>query len=187
MARIKIDVNGGILEVEGSEEFLKDIYQDFKSKVNIEADTTPTKAIETPKDTKASENKTPKAKTKTVNRKESYSFVTDLNLRGDGKSVPALRDYFSDKKPASALEMTTVFVYYLARLCKLSDITVDHIYTCYKEVGQKVPTALRQNLLDTAHRKGTIDTSSLENVTLTTRGENMVEQDLPAKAKKTKE
>lgn len=183
MARIKIDVSAGILEVEGDEAFLREIYEDFKNRVKIESSTPPAKSLTAAKKDDDSKEKTIKAKTKPSARKESYSFVKDLNLRGDGESVESLGTFYGKKQPSSALEKTTVFVYYLDKLANVERITVDHIYTCYKEVGAKVPTALKQNLLDTAHRKGTIDTSSLDAISLTTRGENMVELDLPASPK----
>jgi len=185
MARIKIDLSQGVLEVEGEEGFLKEIYEDFKSRVSIATDSKATHpAIEAETAASENKNKPTKSKIKTGARKETYSFVKDLNLRGDGKSIDSLKDFYTKKLPSSAMETTTVFIYYLCSVLKINNVGLDHLYTCYKEVGQKVPAALRQNLLDTAHRKGTIDTSSLDNVTLTTRGENMVELDLPPKEKK---
>lgn len=185
MAKIKIDLSEGVLEVEGEEAFLKEIYEDFKSRVNVISDSKVKQpAIEAEATSVDSKEKQAKGKMKTNTRKESYSFVKDLNLRGNGQDVESLKDFYAKKLPSSAMERTTVFVYYLCRFLKINNVGVGHIYTCYKEVGEKVPAALRQNLLDTAHRKGTIDTSSLDNVTLTTRGENMVELDLPPKEKK---
>lgn len=185
MARIKIDLSQGVLEVEGEEAFLKEIYEDFKSRVNITSGLKVIHpAIEQGAEASEKKDKTVKPKVKAGTRKETYSLVKDLNLRGDDKGVGSLKDFYAKKRPSSAMEMTTVFVYYLCSVLKINNVGLDHVYTCYKEVGQKVPAALRQNLLDTAHRKGTIDTSSLDNVTLTTRGENMVELDLPPKEKK---
>lgn len=189
MARIKIDIAAGILEVEGDEKFLKEIYEDFKSRVAIKANNsgTLTKALKAANAPDEAREKASKSKGKPTSRKESYAFVKDLNLRGDGDEVVSLKAFFEDKRPSSAMEMTTVFVYYLCRIAAIDKVGLDHIYTCYKEVGKKVPAALRQNLLDTAHRKGTIDTSSLDAITVTTRGENMVELDLPAQDKRSKD
>jgi hypothetical protein len=44
-----------------------------------------------------------------------------------------------------------------------------------------VPGALRQSLLDTSFKKGWIDTKSMENITITTHGENLVEHELQGK------
>lgn len=179
MARVKIDLSLGVLEVEGEEAFLKEIYEDFKSQISITLNpkvAQPT--IEVGISSLEKKDKPARSKNKANARKEAYSFVKDLNLRGGG-SIESLKDFYAKKRPSSAMEMTTVFVYYLCSMLKINNVGLDHLYTCYKEVGQKVPVALRQNLLDTARRKGTIDTSSLDNVTLTTRGENMVGLDLP--------
>lgn len=176
MARIKIDVSAGILEVEGDEKFLTSIYEDFKGRLQVRQAIQPT---DTPKkiDKGKAQSQKKTTNSKVGARKESYAFVKDLDLRGS-KEGSSLRTFFDEKSPNSAMEMTTVFVYYLEKIAHANPITLDHIYTCYKEVGKKVPTALKQNLLDTAHRKGTVDTSSLDDIKLTTRGENMVELDL---------
>jgi len=81
------------------------------------------------------------------------------------------------------LEKNVVFVYYLQNIVSVQGITPNHIYTCYKNVGSKVPTALRQSLLDTASLKGWLDTSNLDEVKLATPGENYIEHDLQAKKK----
>jgi hypothetical protein len=181
MARIKIDVANGIFEAEGDEKFLSSLYADFKqglaqaqkqlmsSGENLEKKNTPGDANG---DKKAS---------KTANRrKESYSIVKDLDLSSkDGKRT--LRGYYTEKQPSTGMERATMFVYYLKKFAGIDSISPDHIYTCYKEVGVPVPKALKQSLLDTAFRKGSIDTSDLNNITLTTVGENMVEYDLPTK------
>jgi hypothetical protein len=60
-------------------------------------------------------------------------------------------------------------------------IGVDEVYTCYKHLGEKPPTILNQSLKDTASRKGSIDTSSLDAITVTMTGENLVEHDMPRK------
>ena len=81
------------------------------------------------------------------------------------------------------METNTVFVYYLEKVLNLSGITVDHIYTCYKAAEQTIPGALAQSLLDTASRKGWLDTSNMSDISLPTGGENLVERVLPRAAK----
>ena len=109
-------------------------------------------------------------------------MIGNLNLKKEG-STPALRDFYSEKLPEAFSEQNAVFVYYLNRLKKVDGITQDHVYTCYKEVGARVPGAFYQSLMDTARKKGWIDTRDMTQITITTVGENFVEHDLPKKKK----
>lgn len=107
--------------------------------------------------------------------------VKDLPLKKDGK-IPSLRDFYAEKKPQGFLEHNTLFVYYLNKMRDIPGITQSHVYTCYKEVAARIPGAFYQSLVDTARRKGWIDTSEGDDMRVTTVGENFVEHDLPGKA-----
>ncbi len=109
------------------------------------------------------------------------SIVKDLNLRPQGKK--AFRSFAEQKAPSSVREKCTVAVYYLTSELELHAITVDHVYTCYKEVKWRVPVDLKNNLAQTAFHTGWIDSSDMNDIKITTRGENLVEQDLPTKTK----
>jgi hypothetical protein len=180
----------GIFEVEGDVEFVKELYEDYKTNI-LTQPFAPTKVVGVPLNNITGQSiskepsEAPNAK-KIKNRlKESYTIVKDLDLNSKavGKS---LKSYFVEKKPQNGMENNAVFVYYLQKIANVPSITLDHMYTCYKDAGIKIPTALRQSLLDTAHRKGWIDTSDLNAVTISTRGENFVEHDLPRQDKENK-
>lgn len=185
MTKLRLDLQTGILEVEGEEEFVKSVYQDFKEVLNsrpLIPKSIP--VVENGKSQKTANNagqvsqKESKQKNKS---KESYSISKDLDLSSKG-GKQSLRDFYKGKFPTkakSAMENNAVFVYFLQKILMNTNITLSHIYSCYKDVGARVPTALRQSLLDTSHRKGWVDTSSFENLLITTAGENYVEQDLP--------
>jgi hypothetical protein len=79
------------------------------------------------------------------------------------------------------MEKNTVFVYYMQKKLNLTGITVDHIYTCYKNGNIRVPGALVQSILDTSNRKGWLNTRRTDDISVTTQGENLVEDDLPRK------
>lgn len=106
------------------------------------------------------------------------SVVRDLDLKKD-ENGPSLRDFYAQKRPGSFVEHNTLFVFYLNRTKLIEDVTPSHVYTCYKEVGARIPGAFYQSLLDTS-RKGWIDTQNTAKIRVTTVGENFVEHDLPA-------
>lgn len=186
MTKLKIDLRSGILEVEGEESFVREIYKDYKEKIAVadlpliedETDTIPEKQT-TAKKLKTKHNGSAKTTSK---RKESYQIVKDLDLSAKG-GKEALKTFYSKKAPTTAMEKNAVFVYYLEKIAMAKGVSVNHIYTCYKDVNEKVPGALRQSLLDTSYKKGWIDTKSMENITVTTHGENLIEHTLPKQKK----
>lgn len=122
--------------------------------------------------------KAPKPKP-TRRPKEKYHIVKQLDLRGnqDGGSF---KEFLALKNPKSFIEFNAVSVYYLSETMHLQDITPDHIYTCYSEAGRRCPNALRQSLWDTAGKDyGYIEVSEGNKLTLSLRGKNFVEHDLP--------
>lgn len=123
------------------------------------------------------------AKSRPLGRgKESYSILKDLDLRGNGGQ--SFKDFFNEKKPKSATEFNSVAVYFLADILKISGITPNHVYTCYKEVKQRPPEAFVQSLRDAASKHGYIDTADMNNIKIPLRGKNFVEHDLPKKKDK---
>lgn len=108
-------------------------------------------------------------------RSSTPSILTDINLSPDNKE--SLRSITSTLSISNAQEHNTVFVYYLERILGLSGITPDHIFTCYKHLGIKPPSNLRQSLFDTRSRKGWIDTTSINDIKITAEGINKVEYD----------
>jgi len=107
----------------------------------------------------------------------TMTLVKELNLRPDGKQ--SLREFFAEKKPGKQPEMIAVFVYYLAKILDLSEITPHHVFTCFKDVGRRSPKNLPQAIRNTANRKAWVDSADQKDIKITSHGENFVEHDLP--------
>ena len=58
----------------------------------------------------------------------------------------------------------------------LETITQDHVYTCYRNTGIKVPNNLYISLIDTISKKGWIE--NVSNLNITTQGLNEVEHEM---------
>ncbi len=186
--KLKINLADFSLEVEGKDTFVQTIYQDYKAKIipgNFEAIATKKPfQTESKGDNARSVHRaknSKRLKSSARKRKESYQIVKDLDLSAKGKTENALKFFYENKSPSTGMARNAVFVYYLAKISKVNDISLDHIYTCYKDVNEKVPAALHQSLSDTSFRKGWIETHSMEDITITVQGENFVEHDLPQK------
>lgn len=177
--RIKIDLSQGLVEVEGTETFVKSIYEDFKERIKAipDKDSGPSKRkvkVVVSKAPSVSPRKGRKRKGGTA----TPTLVKDLDLTG-GKTNKSLRDFYKQYVPENNMENNLVFAYYLQHEIDLSPISVDHIFTCYRHIGSlKVPKALPQSLVDTANRKGWLDTNSLSDIKVPISGFNHIEHDM---------
>lgn len=180
--RIKITVGDATIEVEGSQEYIEkklkepQSFSELAKQVGGIVPATPAKV-----EAKGQKVKTERRK-KTTKGGETYKIVPNLNLSGKD-DISNLKDFYKEKSPTSALECNAVFVYYLKKMLKIDKVGIGHIYTCYKAVGFRVPGRLYQSLLDTQNRKSTIITTDMEDLDISTIGENFVEQELPKSPK----
>lgn len=183
-AKLKIDLKQGVVEVEGTEEFVAKIYADFKERVTKPASSdldsgSEHKGDTSPKSGNGGEKKRPSA---AKNKTKTPTFVKELNLQKSG-SQPSLKDFISPFDAKSAFAWNLLFVYYMVKNERSRPITLDHVYTCYKAVGVKPPSAFYQSLIDTANKKGWLNTDNIEDISLSLIGENYVDHEFPKKEK----
>jgi hypothetical protein len=122
------------------------------------------------------------AKTKRRSR-QSPGVVKTLSMRPQGKK--SFKDFVGEKSPKTHSEKQIVIVDWLREEAGLTTgIGVDHVNTCYREARWSRPADLENNLQSTAAQKGWLDTSNMEDIKLTPRGEDQVEHELPPPSKK---
>lgn len=176
----------GSLEVSGNENFVKEIYLDFKNALKVEK-LQPLKSNSIPNqvdsDIPQSKNST---RTKPARKpiSSTLQIVRDLILKPSGKQ--SLKDFYSTFEVKSGYDKNLIFIYYMSKILEMNGITVNHVYTCYKDVGEKFPTQLLQNLRDTKRDKGWIETSDSDNIKVSPVGEMYLEHDMPKKEEKAK-
>jgi hypothetical protein len=78
------------------------------------------------------------SKSRKKNNNKQPQLIKNLDLSG-GSINKSLRDFVAEKKPTTNIERTTVFVYYLQNTLQLTEITIDHIFSCYKDIGVRLP------------------------------------------------
>jgi len=105
----------------------------------------------------------------------------DLNLRPADKR--SFADFAEEKKPATTADKNVVAVYYLLRVIGRDKVSVDDVYSCYKDRAWRVPNNLYNNLQVTASLHRWINTAKSDDIQLNVPGENHVEHDLPPKPK----
>ena len=198
--KLKIDLSQGLLEVEGSESFVRTIYSDFKTHfAGIDQETDDTKKTRRSRTTKATAKpktappakkstrqtkmtatpeKTPASKPQTPSPAPTYTYIEGLDL-GAANDHPSLAEFMDAKFPITNEERNIVFLYFLQDTLKLDAVTPDHIYTCYRAVKFRAPL----NIENTLNRREWIEIGKNGNLTLTTAGKNYVEKQLPKKVK----
>jgi len=112
------------------------------------------------------------SKTKVSN---NLKVITDLNLRPKGKI--SLKDFAAKYMIKSGEELSLLIIYYLKEELK-ETVTVNHIYSCYKELGNKIPQYFKQTLTNQKNRKNWIDVDDWNDIKYTTPGMNYMEHDI---------
>jgi len=177
-AKVKINLNDGTIELEGSESFVEKHWNEIKSLIEKQPQGTLKKANSGKKNIK---------KRNASGKKEfapKYDLkLIPLNLKGNNTN-PSLTKFFADKSPTSQQQIVTCFAYYLKIYLKIDEMKPGHALFCYNEVNEKKPLEIVQLFRDTASRKGWLQSGvSSGSTTMTIGGENLVKHDLPNKSK----
>ncbi|MDH4656011.1 hypothetical protein [Pseudomonas sp. BN606] len=195
-AKLRIDLSQGLIEVEGTEDFILEIYGDFKERLGQVAPSTPTpvsRTVEAPiplqeptpvvpstaSTSKATKPAAPRASNSSPSRKVKRNepkFLSDLDLT-KGK-LGRLKDFHGTYAPKTNMEHNLIFTYFLKDGLDFEEINEDHLFTCYRATSIKIPKALRQSVLDTAQTKGWVETDPTGVIRLTIAGRNHLEHDL---------
>jgi hypothetical protein len=197
----------GILEVEGSETFVKAIYRDFKVQFlgedAVEEEIKPTRRRRSRK-TKPQKTASvqPVVATEVAPKTEgveaaptvapgnktpqpiqpAYDFLKDLDLAASDDHV-SLVEFMDSKFPITNEERNLVFLYYLQHVIKEKPITPDHVYTCYRKAKIRAPLDIEHSLRMTADHQKWIKIAKNGNITVTAAGKNYLEKQLPKKMK----
>lgn len=161
--KLKIDIHQGTLDVEGSEHFVREIYNEFKERFD--------------KNGRKSKEGQPKKK----KNSERPKMVKDLDLKPQGKS--SLLELYRSFKKLTRNEKFLLYVIYLQDHIGVTNITADHIYTCMKEVGDKVPATLKQILSNSKNKTGWFQIQNGK-ISYTQRGKTHYKEELRKKLKK---
>jgi len=187
-AKLHIDLSQGLVDVEGSEELVRAVYEDVKDRIHAPGQRTRSHGTEDSAQSSGhAEAKTGDAGDKPASARptkqgrnkgpESHSIVGALDLSSNG-GKPSLRDFLKAYDVKSNYERNVLFVYYLINHAKLEKVNDNDIFTCYRNVGAKLPKFFNQGLFDTANKRGYINTKSLDDIKLTNAGINAVEHDI---------
>lgn len=170
--KIKLDLRQGLFEAEGSEEFVQKNLKEFKD-IMSEKNFHPIENIQTENEP----NNGIALKKKNVKSSPGPILIKDLNLQPSGKK--SLKDFYTGKAPGSNIEKNVVFVYYLEKILEITNITISHVFTCYREVNLPLPVNLRQSLVDTSSSRYGYLNGIMKDLKISVQGDNFVQFNLP--------
>ena len=200
-ARFTINVKEGLVELEGKESFvdkhLKEFEEIFKMAVkeavtrglehNIALNTQTTQALPLSQDLRQDtsileQNQLPR-NGKHTSKPSITIHPIPIDLKANEIKI-GLREFYSEKRPASHYEKVAVFVYYLTKFNKQKEVKFGELLSCYEEVNEKKPSIL-DIVKNSIRYKGWLEQGSEKYATrLTISGENFVKFDVPAQSEK---
>ena len=185
MAKLLIEIGTVKLELEGTEEFLREMYGEFKHQINTasphqflaqDAASPNTESIckEQPALRRKRTASTPKT-TKATQTKSSQEPSVDSSL-----PISELKEYFDNRRPKNNPECIIVFAAYLRDKHNISPCTIDQLYTCFwslrKEI--KIPRRFRQAVIDTKNKKKWVEWVDENSIQITNIGENALHHEI---------
>ena len=203
-AKFKIDVKQGVVELEGSETFVDKHLDKFEEIFTSAIKQTMTQGVihsitdddvsalqqnSEPKSNvsklelaKANNNSNSNSNNKHATKQSPNLPPIPVDLKANVKKV-GLREFYTEKNPSNHYENTVVFVYYLTKINKQTEVKYGEILSCYEEVGEKKPS-ITDIIKNTIRYKGWLEPGSSKFITrLTISGENFVKFDLPQQKK----
>jgi hypothetical protein len=126
-------------------------------------------------------NNFPKEKTSSTSSKKTQELklLKDLNLRPEGKL--SLKDYAAQFRIESSEELYLVIVCYFKQILHEDLITLNHIFTALIELDKKVPTHLKQVLINIKNSDASnhwLNLENLNNIHYSIRGMNHIKHDI---------
>ncbi|HYY85896.1 MAG TPA: hypothetical protein VE594_02195 [Nitrososphaeraceae archaeon] len=194
-AKFKINIKEGVVELEGKANFVDkhlDKFEEiFKSAIRdvisrgIENSLTTNNAptlIQQNNEKKFDIPKPELTRAYNNNKRTTKQSVSLPPIPADLKSNETkigLREFYREKKPTNHYEKTAVFVYYITKFNKQTEVKYGEILSCYEEVDEKKPS-ITDIIKNSIRYKGWLEQSSNKFSTrLTISGENFVKFDLP--------
>lgn len=119
-----------------------------------------------------------RTKTRKASKVKQFQLIKDLDL-STTTSRKGLKDFVNEAKPTSNINITTTIIYYMQQIYEYAgDINGDAIFTCWRELGTKIPNDLAGNLRDVCSSKYGYANVENGNYSITTRGINLIEHTL---------
>jgi len=175
--KAKINMNEGIIEVEGSEDFIIKLLDKYgKNFVNESVTVKASKKKPLQEDPK-------NIRQKTIIKNRIDQEPISINLDGD-ENTPSLSELYTKKSPQTHQEAVTFFIHYVTKYLGIQNVHAGHVVSCYDEVNAKKPLQIERLFQEIKIFTGWLESGDLpQTAKITISGENFVENDLPDHSK----
>ncbi len=178
--KLRLDFANGQLDVEGSDDVVVKIYNDFMGKfekISPQIIQHPTVERVIPQLEVIENNKEIESpKKKSAKKSSSLPSFSMLDEIYKGENAKAIKDFYNQYGNMGNIQKVTLFIYFLEKKLNISSITLNHLYTCYKIINAPLPKALQQAVRD-AKQKTWLSHDDWNDLKVTHMGENAVEHE----------
>lgn len=182
--KAKINFIEGIIELEGSEEFVSKYLDEFKENLSKKPYQDVKKQPIVPEEIKHEKTGEQKTKKKIGAKKID---VKEFYIDGDkSNGVPSLKEFFEQKKPGKSASKRILAVgYYVTHYANQEEFSEGNIEYAYKALNLTGrPAHLHQIIINQKNEKGWFDEGSItDNWKISRIGEIFVDEHLPEKSK----
>lgn len=155
-SRVKIKIGVNELEVEGSEEFVKEEINHLYEKIEYDRESVNSKSKKVTVEKKSSEQ----------NEKET-------------KEKPYIKEFVDEKKPNTKMEEAAVLAYYLSEYDNIDEFDADDLEQLWIASGLKPPSGdIMQTVRDAKNRKSWFERVSSGTYKLSSHGIYLVRNEL---------
>jgi hypothetical protein len=178
--KLTINLKDGILDVTGSEDFVRSIYDDFKNEIekrqliagNVPRQIEPAGVDEaaTTIDTQALPTRKRASSREKSRTKYKPKFDPGLDIGG----LPA---FYGAVSPVNNFEKLLTFGMFLREQRGMESFSQDHIFTCFQAMREqtKTPEAFEQAFRDAQNRTHWIHANSMQDISIRIPGMNHFE------------
>lgn len=117
-------------------------------------------------------------KTASKSSSPSLKIIKNLDFKPSGKK--SFLDFIEEKKPKNQNDKCTIAIYYMTHQMEISKVSAAHVKTAFKFAKWLLPANL-PNRLSQAGTEGFLEITNLDEIELTSIGENLIEHKLPKK------
>lgn len=125
-----------------------------------------------------SSSRRPRGTGKKTDRNAGIELVPNLEFRPSGKQ--SLKEFVDAKAPKNDLEAVVAVTHYMQHTMTLPKIGPNHVMTAFRDIGRAIPVDLKQTIRNVKKTKAWLSFSDIEDIKMTTQGDNLVMHDMGA-------
>ncbi|MBX3500340.1 MAG: hypothetical protein KF889_12905 [Alphaproteobacteria bacterium] len=196
-AKLHINLTQGLIEAEGDETFVRVVYDDFKERLRAQPAKQQTLHAANKEGEQPNAQDTarrPKARRRAAAPKTSTRGEAEPKGSAGGMTsyeprrlpdldLSHLADFVKSFTFKGNPERYVVYTQFLKEKLQIEPCTIDHLYSCFDEMKDTLPTNMGQNLVDTRLRNSFLKFTTPQDIQLTVTGINHYNKMLRAASK----